>query len=325
MFLLLLLLGSEKAPYRFGDNPDLVVLNHITRPNAGFTTTLLIENVSSSAKSIVLRPFTVDGYAQETIPINLNAGKLVRISDFNAGDYAVWNDEPGMRFLVEYAHSSGGGSPAHMAVLKPTDFGSSFTLFPGNWDVHFDGLTVVNQDVVPVNISLEQVGYDGLIYASAHLGELRHLHGGQKAVFLLGSPDSAIIAPRPDTYYRIHCTGLVSMMAIRGNVPGRSDANLWGVSLMRPDILDAKLIEISTEERFGDDILFFTAEHYTNWIAEFTVQGPNGGLANIWHLEREGNKMPFAITQSNGNTVELKVTLFGAKGESLTQTALLTF
>lgn len=206
---------------------ELAIVSHLTRASGGFTTTVLIENHRDSALNLQLQPFLEDGRQLDTVPVNLEPQSILRrdAGVLLAPDtaYFTYPDSDGLKVTIAYQAANGPGSPAHLASSQITS--QSWRIFPGNWQVTFDGIAIVNRGSVSTDILIEQRSLDG--NSIAQVEWVQGLEPGAKTLMVLGGPQGSPFNRDLPCTFEVHATSLTAITSLRGTPPGAAVGYLW--------------------------------------------------------------------------------------------------
>ena len=141
------------------------MIPHVTAPNGGFVTTIILQSHTNQASTCRIQPYALDGQSLSAIDTPL--APLERIA---LPSTEFFGNEPVSHFTVEamdvtvtvaFEAASGRSSPAH--VVEQATQQRNWRIFAGNWDVVFDGIAYVNTGTKSAAVSLRQIDADGNI------------------------------------------------------------------------------------------------------------------------------------------------------------------
>ncbi|MDJ0837641.1 MAG: S8 family serine peptidase [Acidobacteriota bacterium] len=135
---------------------------HVTRLSADFQTRLIITNTREEAGSLTLHPYLTDGTGLESVTLNLEGGTFQEIAttalfgDQDVSHFSISGDD----FLtVTTAYRVADALPGGTAhVQEATGAGTMFSLYEGERDRVWDGLSIINTGTRPATI--EGLRYD---------------------------------------------------------------------------------------------------------------------------------------------------------------------
>ncbi|MCB9398589.1 MAG: DM13 domain-containing protein [Acidobacteria bacterium] len=134
------------------------IIPHVTSPNGGFTTQVMLTNGSDVAKQITVSAF--DGMGEAIRPVEmLVPGRASTV--FNPAD--VFETQPAhlelpndtnVQVAVAYTDAAGTASPAHVPATEQT--ASRWRIFPGRWSDVIDGIALVNLSGKAISVDVRQ-------------------------------------------------------------------------------------------------------------------------------------------------------------------------
>ncbi|MCB1049029.1 MAG: hypothetical protein H6510_00875 [Acidobacteria bacterium] len=199
-------------------------LPHVTKPGAGFNTTLLFHNTGNAAAAINLTPYTAEGVAQTPIPIGLNAGQVLSMDQatlFPSGTVSHFSISGDTAIAVSagYKASTTTGASAHFH--QTADAQNEFLIYPGERSLVFDGLALVNTGTAPSAIAADLIGANGLIIAQADINPALAAKAKQLVVF------DSLFPETPNATIRVRSTQKAVAVFLRGNPVGSNPAYLY--------------------------------------------------------------------------------------------------
>lgn len=203
------------------------LIAHITRPDGGFTTHIIVENPTATALPFSLQPFDASGSPGTPVSgeigpervISYEVGELFESlpSHFEISDAAI------PRFYVTYQAASGVSSPAHLAESAMRS--QVWRLFPGDWSTVFDGIAVVNRGGEPAEVWIVQLDFEGqLLHAEKAFSALAP---NGKGLWVIGGPAGSPFSPRQDALFEIWSSQAIAVTALRGTPPDAAIGVLW--------------------------------------------------------------------------------------------------
>lgn len=194
------------------DNPSGTRwLAHITGDGGGFKSTLLFHNRSTTEKRLVLTPYDSEGNALGDQTVTVPGNQVMRkekssivppttshIAISGASECVV---SVGYQAVLENA------STAQIHETKP--IGNRFTIFPGEWDVLFDGLAIINTGDTPTAITATQLSDQGQVLGTAVLSA--ELAPGAKFLGVL----EGVFEQNSNSSIRIEATQPMAILALR--------------------------------------------------------------------------------------------------------------
>lgn len=193
---------------------------HVSRASGGFEPGVIISNLAETSRSYVLTPYQQDGTPLGDVAGDLpgQATQYRSLMDVFGTDsvshFTVWGDDE-VRVTVTYTSTSGHGTPVH--IHATSDLAKAWRLFPGNWDVVWDGVAIVNMGMNPADVTVSQVDGDGRVTESHKVFQL---DPNEKGLYVFGS-DFAFL---PEHHFTISSTENLAITAIRGST---DNVYLW--------------------------------------------------------------------------------------------------
>lgn len=210
--------------------PQIRLVPHLTSSSGGFSTAVFFQNITDHTVTASLTPFNATGYSLPTSTQTIDTGQTLKFLSsqlFNDSEdithFQMNNTADEILVTVSYKASSGQSSPAHL--------GDSFVqargwrLFPGDWNVVFDGVAIVNTGLVTAEIRIRQVSYEGQILQTETLASA--LGPMAKTLYVIGAPQGSVFQARNDTFFEIISSENCAITCLRGTPPGISPSLLW--------------------------------------------------------------------------------------------------
>ena len=184
---------------------------HLTSPSGGFDSEILIFNPTASPQTLTLEPLDGNGSALAPREVVLQAGAVSRqlqqtYFPANAQSFAVSGCDDCI-FSVGYRATIEDGSTAQ--VHQTGDFGSEYYFYPGEWDLLFDGVALINSGTDDAEIQVTQMDYDGDMVAQATLET--DLAPGAKHLSLFNS----LLVNDPNTIVKLTSSQPLAVMILR--------------------------------------------------------------------------------------------------------------
>lgn len=203
------------------------LIPHLTAPNGGFKTSVIVQNELRSSTSYRLQPYAADGSALTPVEgeiggrgqIALDATEL--FTNANVSHLVVEGDD--VTVSVSYQVASGRGSPAH--VIESSVQLKNWRIFAGNWALVFDGFAVINAGSQATDIAVKQVANDGVVIQE--LTAVADLQPWQKGLFVLGGPQGSEFIETQGAHFEIVASEPIALTALRGTPPGTPVGYLW--------------------------------------------------------------------------------------------------
>ncbi|MCB1052505.1 MAG: hypothetical protein KDC71_18030 [Acidobacteria bacterium] len=288
MVCLLFVVCFQNTTGHFWSESIELTINHVTSNSGGFKSALIIDNVGPIDGRYLLTLRDENGFRiGNSIPLEVPANSISRFEDVLLG--AQWatilprlspesNGEEGERpksnMFIAYSHQSGFGSEALTKANTAQALATKFRFFPGNWDVHFDGIAIVAHDYIPSTIVVKQINTvtKEILHEETIAENLMGQPFKAKKLVLLGGPDGSLFAPPDGTYFEILSNGLIGLTVLRGNVPGYPDANLWETSVSVVEVPDPE-VDFFEGAVTNDGLIqiTFKGKHFVSWDVAFST------------------------------------------------------
>lgn len=168
----LFLRGSRDGRYLFqtvpnsgeDDGPAERWISHITIPGNGFESTLFVQNGGSATDSLTITQYNASGASLGDVSATIGAGEYMEMpqgSWFNAATtHLKVSGCSDCQVTVGYkAENVVGAGTAHVGQV--TNQGTSLWVYPGEWDVLFDGIAIVNVGASAASLTATQYRADG--------------------------------------------------------------------------------------------------------------------------------------------------------------------
>jgi photosystem II stability/assembly factor-like uncharacterized protein len=206
----------DSAPVPDPCNPQRWIL-HVTPPGSGYDTTILATNFSGSDARLELIPFRDDGARLNSVFMNASAGQSVILPASNLfGGAAISHfgvcGPQSLRVTSAYRSLSGQSASAHVPETSVVD--TRFLLYPGEGQVVFEGMAVVNRGAAPERV--EAVLLDAAGEEVYRVSLMESLAPGAKQLAVL----NAVFDGFAGVAIRIECSEPSSILLLRGTHPG---------------------------------------------------------------------------------------------------------
>jgi hypothetical protein len=240
--------------------PSTRQISHLTKPGAGFETTLFVRNSGNEPSEVTLTPFLSNGQAamEQTLTIPGKGFRTYDPTELFAGATDVSHIEASFEGAINLstAYKVEGliGASAH---LHAEDEGNTrFRFYPGEWDTIFDGMALVNQGNGMASVSARQVDFSGEVIDEVQLKN--DLSPKEKFLAVFASTFDDL----PGTAIEIECSEPATVVLLRGTPLGTEPAYLYATSPQSDPGLN-------------------------RWIPHITA--PTGGFVTTIFLENEAN------------------------------------
>lgn len=201
-------LGALRNPDEFKTHRRV---SHVADPDGIFGTTVILVNDTNKPQSYKLTPRDGSGEplpaaTGTVLPHSVSYASLealfggARVSHFDI------SEQTGVQ--VRVAYQTVDGSPA--TIRESSQESRRWRVMPGNWDLVFDGLALVNTGPLPAEIRLRQVNEDGGVIASAVLPEA--LGPGAKTLVVLDE----VFSSAAQAHVEVLSTQPLAVTAVQG-------------------------------------------------------------------------------------------------------------
>lgn len=196
---------------------------HVTSPTGGFVTRVLAHSSGEGTTQVNLQPFDQSGSPLTAVTLSLIGGN---VHSWMSGDlfgnetvshFSV-TAEDDVTLSVAYRVAQGEGASAHVHESAIT--GREFMIYPGEQDVVFDGLALINRGSQPARISLSLINAQGEVLLTEVLDEALATHA--KLLATLDRYDMNGVAA-----VTITSDQDASVLFLRGTRPGTSPGYLY--------------------------------------------------------------------------------------------------
>lgn len=184
---------------------------HITSETGGFDTDVYVTNSSGSSKTITFHPFDTNGVAQADVNVTVPGDTTQRFAktDLFTGDTSHARITGESELLATVGYRSRVADSSTAAIHENPPVGNGFSLYPGEWNVLFDGFAIVNTGSQATSLTVTQIGDDGQVKAAEVLVE--SLAPNAKFVGLL----EGVIPEDANATIRVEATQPLAVLALR--------------------------------------------------------------------------------------------------------------
>ena len=207
-------LYQENHTARSGNNRWIT---HVTRLGGDFTSEVFIQNQGTASANVLLKPYLMDGTGADAVTVNVPGN-----SSWSAPTTDVFGDNldvshfsidaaKSARVSIGYKANTGTGGTGH--VNETSQGGRSFTIYPGEQNLVFDGLAVVNLGSEDAEVTVTYLDASGGVTSTQTVSD--SLAPGAKA---LASFDTLVSGTGGSV--RLEATEAVSVLFLRGSRNG---------------------------------------------------------------------------------------------------------
>lgn len=198
---------------------DGLWLNHITRLGGEFTTRIVMVNSTSETQAVSLAGYNQAGGHAADDSRNIPGNTVVDLDStefFGNVDvsHVIARAPEGVSVAVAYKVATGTGASA--VVNGSTTSGTGFVVIPGEAEVVFDGLALVNQGSAAANVTVTYLDASGAVLDSAVIADA--LAPMAKALY-------AFATPAGTASVRVESSQKAGAVFLRGTQPGVEGAS----------------------------------------------------------------------------------------------------
>ena len=201
-------------------------IHHVTSFSGGFATRVLFLNKGSGSSDVTLQPYSKAGVpgTSSTFSVTGNASvEMLSTNMFGNEEVSHFSiiASDSISVAVAYRVSAGQGASAH--VNETTTTGRTFLVFPGEQDVIFDGMALMNLGSIACEVTLELLNSAGQSLFSNVLDG--SLDPKEKLLATLDNLPMTNVAS-----VRISSSEKAGILFLRGTRPGVSPGYLYQVN-----------------------------------------------------------------------------------------------
>jgi len=184
---------------------------HITSENGGFDTDVLLHNGSATGKKVILHPFTPAGVALDPVEVTVPGGATRRFAktELFSDDTSHASITGATECLVSVGYRAKAPDSSTADIHEAPPVGNTFFLYPGEWDLLFDGVAMVNTGDGDATVTVTQIGDDGSIRGMAVLVD--GLAPRAKYLGLL----EGLVDEDPQSIIRVESTQPLAILSLR--------------------------------------------------------------------------------------------------------------
>ncbi|MDJ0840668.1 MAG: carboxypeptidase regulatory-like domain-containing protein [Acidobacteriota bacterium] len=201
---------------------------HVASSGSDFSSLIVLENLSESAQSLTLQPYTGTGVPLAPITVEVAAGETRELEpltiDASISHFSYVPTSP-LRVRFGYRRADGAGMTA---LLQTSPGARGYTAPAGAQTVSWDGFAIVNTGESSVDVTVAYYGPSGSLI-------------GEEVIGNLASHAKALVVPEqifdlvPDGYYRITADGKLGVVSLRGS---RDSTVLFGNPALPDQFID---------------------------------------------------------------------------------------
>ena len=151
------------------------ILGHITRPDGGFQTQIILTNPTTVGATATLEGYSLQGNLISSVTLSLGA-QQARFDDaarlFGSQDVSHVRVTGDSKLVVSASYQAdSGGSPAQ--VQATGSVAKVWMVLPGNWDLSWDGIAVVNTGDETADVAIDLVYKTGDVFDHHVLAQMK--------------------------------------------------------------------------------------------------------------------------------------------------------
>ena len=191
------------------------MIAHVTSPTGGFTSKLILANLTEASRS-----YNLQGFNREGTQIATSEGVLDPFETLTGDSDTLFSQQvshveitqaEGVHVTVEYQRDREGTGPAQ--VHESDRQAALWRIFPGNDEVTWDGIAVVNTGMEIVEITATQLDTSGNVIGGPRT-VAQNLGSFVKVLYLFGNDFENV----GQSVFEIEATGPIALTALRGNL-----------------------------------------------------------------------------------------------------------
>lgn len=195
--------------------PETRFLVHVTAADGGFTSSLILNNTSENDASLQIQAFNSDGAMVNTLQQELQSEQMVVLNALatfgTETSHLTISGAPEVLATMSYQREEEGSGSAqvHQTALES----KYWRMYPGNTEVTWDGIAIINQGENPADVTVSQIDAQGRLIRGP-ITLVQQLAPRAKSLHVLSSDFQNM----PQTHFEINATEKLAIMAIRGNL-----------------------------------------------------------------------------------------------------------
>ena len=193
------------------------IIGHLTQPNGRFKTDIIVSNSSSEIRNYTLRAFNAQGEILEEVHGEVGVRRSMTLqpaemfSAENVSHFEIMEGE-GVEFTAKYQSKIQGGSVLIKESPKPSN---RWRLFPGEWDMVWDGVAIVNMGYDSAAITIRHFDAENELIKMIELDSLNDLAPMGKGLIVLSDLGFDQV---PGSQFQIYATQPITLTALRGTL-----------------------------------------------------------------------------------------------------------
>lgn len=209
------ILGAFESPQSLPER----IMPHLAQTAGGFMSTIILRNPSDVSQSYLLQPYAADGTPLPEAMGSLESHTMRYTSPAELFGSEVSHFTVSGQIQTSVAYQSLVAEDSSPVVVHDTLLdveAADAVFFPGNWDVVWDGLALVNPHDVTLMVTIQQEDSSGQILDSV----TAEVQPWAKSLLLLSDE----FDPHPQSHFRVNSEMPFILMAIQGE---HGSATMW--------------------------------------------------------------------------------------------------
>jgi len=200
------------------------IMVHVTRPGGGFETLLIFANQDSSQSNEIRLLAFGTSQLPITVPLTLAAGEnqyhtVTELFGTADVEFFLVDASEKVQVLAQYQAQTGHASPVQVGSQYRQS--ANWQLYPGNWEVAWDGLAIVNLNGLSAHVQCKQLDAFGTVLNERVLFE--DLSPMQKGLCVV----DALFPFVANSHFVIESDQSVAVLGLRGTRNSTAPSILW--------------------------------------------------------------------------------------------------
>jgi len=259
---------------------------HVTPADISYETTIFATNFAATEAQVELVPYLKDGTSLTAIPLSVKPGETLispsgdLFSNQLVSHFGICGSSS-VAVTAAYRSTSAQSTSAH--VSEVTLRGTQFLFYPGEWEVVYEGLAVINLGAEPSRIEAVFLDETGTELRRTVLNPALPPYAKQLAV--LDWEFSGLHG----TTIRVECSQPATLLFLRGTRPGASTALLYHILPATPGTDDTPATGPCNPQRWILHVTPPDAGYDTAVLA--TNAGGSEGILELVPYQQDGIRL----------------------------------
>jgi len=229
------------------------IIPHLTRAGGGFSTDLIMANISEVPIFFGMKPYLEDGSETTEVWQALDVGETIFVTPealffrTDVSHFTLLDDTTQVHITVAYQDANRRYSQAHVPEGAPS--ASRWRIYPGSMSDVADGIAVVNTSGEALEVKARQLDAQGVIHEVDLFGG--RLDAMAKGLYLFNDDFSIV----PNSYFEIYADGPLAITALRFATSG--PAYFWQTAALPMPALETT----TTQTQVGQVAMLDTRAH----------------------------------------------------------------